>query len=1554
MSLDTAKNCLEKIEHLLKQSSLDQHSVGRIIKNLSKDKISVDARELLEIALQNEGRLFHLIVFEYYEIRNVDKQKVVSVLSELYEKLVFDVLPTQNVMMIIELYLLQRHYTRDVNGGTAETKRTQIPDEKRLEIISKCVDIILNTAKLGEYYQCDDRFLFLLRTISMHLFLMPPKQKNKFREKFPVENMEYCLNIFYLIHKKTFWYKTYKLAINKPQILIMLEKFHQSLLKHSKNSDQALLESYYEVTEMEKNKEDYKNRVELFWQLKMAAYPTDICLDELMGRLNDLLEFKVLPEKEVVAIRNKIQKKLEQFRRGNVSKIQHDIQNAKGKVQATYKTMLEVYYDASRRSPPKNEMVSFIQVAHELQETQSPFEEFAAKLNFLLSSNVISEEDKAGMKARALTKSQEQSARASWGHEVSFDDFQMELEEVTLAIKNSIAIFQILQNISVVDDMHELDSTMGPLIIRRALHVIGEYIKNTNKTKNISEELQIYLSKLNHCLQLDKAMKVRDQLSHNHSFYRIEHMEKMSISDYKELQEDLRNLNYMFKSILCIHNRKIIDLFYRTVSKCSAEMQLGSLLVYVQDVKGIKLAEFETNPHILSVINDLQVKILPALSALDFKDDNEKKQKLESYIMVLSSIVDNVNEKGGRYYYNHYFDDLKTLMRHQTLEKVRQHAEQYLAEISIVHPRLVLGFTEYIAMLHNLFTDVTRLISGLPEYHSLASAIQQLRLTIFTKFQVLINIDIMNETLDDDKSNPALELACQKYLNQIHWKVGVRQDALKTHPNYENARTALIDCLKDTMSIFDVDEKFVALENYFRCLEQNIATKLQEVKRQEQRLVQGVLTSKLSDIMILQANDASSKMAQSMLLLETLDILNVKNLKDNLHQLNEVAPLLCGRNLRNYLGHGNIAYEVLTFAGAHSMPRIININARVIGSLLPQFELCANPDDSSTSYGKQNERGAVQKEISYKNQNFEEQLRHFQLQDEICRAVTQLSLPEFWAAMRNGASPSRRTHAGRTLYDLFQDEHSSLYMQYKQSNDALRPEQREFIDEFLKVIPLQYQEKYANEAIAIRKKEQYNNSLFFACQSGCARTVALICENEKNLDLYAEDVNGMTPLMYACRYSHHDIITILLEKLPSVELNSLFCDALAFSNDLRVFEMIIPKCKDINTLDDNGEEHTLLNFVLLANCDIEIIDYLIAQGVNTTRPDARGRSVTHYVVMCNRLKSFNNLIQRGFDFTQQMANRETPFKLACARGYMDILRVLLNYEYETAEWKACLASAILHNLSDVATLLFDKYADQLNSDDLFNLLQFAFFKKNRELTAFFFRNIQIASGWHMYGFLLLAMDTGDHQIFDIIQKHAEKCNKESLRQAVIDHPDLLHAAVRHHPDILIKLAELGADCSGNNRMQPGNRTLLHTLLQMPGSCLATLKFLVEKFEPDEINARDDFGRTALYLAVHARKIHLANWLLKCGADTTLTTEEGRTLLHAACMAGSLEMLDLLAMFGIIEQIRMKDIHDKTPLEYAGAEMAEIVKGYKVGMDLWMIFEVSLCLYIKCGSINVLE
>lgn len=95
--------------------------------------------------------------------------------------------------------------------------------------------------------------------------------------------------------------------------------------------------------------------------------------------------------------------------------------------------------------------------------------------------------------------------------------------------------------------------------------------------------------------------------------------------------------------------------------------------------------------------------------------------------------------------------------------------------------------------------------------------------------------------------------------------------------------------------------------------------------------------------------------------------------------------------------------------------------------------------------------------------------------------------------------------------------------------------------------------------------------------------------------------------------------------------------------------------------------------------------------------------------------------------------------------------------------------------------------------------------------------------------------------------------------------------------------------------------------------LEAVETFLKKF-PDQIDARDDLGRTPLYWAARANHIDVCETLLAAGADVNAATPDGWTPLHTAVYNKEAEAVELLLANGA--DVNARNSRGETPLHWA--------------------------------------
>ncbi len=166
--------------------------------------------------------------------------------------------------------------------------------------------------------------------------------------------------------------------------------------------------------------------------------------------------------------------------------------------------------------------------------------------------------------------------------------------------------------------------------------------------------------------------------------------------------------------------------------------------------------------------------------------------------------------------------------------------------------------------------------------------------------------------------------------------------------------------------------------------------------------------------------------------------------------------------------------------------------------------------------------------------------------------------------------------------------------------------------------------------------------------------------------------------------------------------------------------------------------------------------------------------------------------------------------------------------------------------------------------------------------------------------------------------NAEDSNGDTPLRYALNDPE-------HGRGIAVLLVIKGAKLPGEDqeaREILGGLHPLHEVARLGQA--ANVKHLLEKY-PDQVNARDEFGRTPLYWAARADHSEVVEILLANGGDINAATPDGWTPLHTAIYNRRTKAAELLISRGADVNVKNKD--GETPLHWAARRgKQEIIGG----------------------------
>lgn len=183
---------------------------------------------------------------------------------------------------------------------------------------------------------------------------------------------------------------------------------------------------------------------------------------------------------------------------------------------------------------------------------------------------------------------------------------------------------------------------------------------------------------------------------------------------------------------------------------------------------------------------------------------------------------------------------------------------------------------------------------------------------------------------------------------------------------------------------------------------------------------------------------------------------------------------------------------------------------------------------------------------------------------------------------------------------------------------------------------------------------------------GLASTIAVLLQDGHDVDAQ-EETYGQTPLIYACRAGHVDVVIQLLDHGASVTKFSLRGRTPMFEAIDQNYEEIVDHLLTVKELDINAVQSTHSNrSALMLAADLEhfgiVTSLLDHPRINVNQEDSFGRTALFYATVKGSYITVKQLLQHpgiDVDRVDNLAGR-SPLIIAAARNYCEIVELLLD------------------------------------------------------------------------------------------------------------------------------------------------------------------------------------------------------------------------------------------------------------------------------------------------------
>jgi ankyrin repeat protein len=181
----------------------------------------------------------------------------------------------------------------------------------------------------------------------------------------------------------------------------------------------------------------------------------------------------------------------------------------------------------------------------------------------------------------------------------------------------------------------------------------------------------------------------------------------------------------------------------------------------------------------------------------------------------------------------------------------------------------------------------------------------------------------------------------------------------------------------------------------------------------------------------------------------------------------------------------------------------------------------------------------------------------------------------------------------------------------------------------------------------------------------------------KGIDVHARDLEGLTPLMFACEEGHEDAAKTIFFHDPS-QINDR-CDGAdsirrgrtplmfaAFGRNIRIAEFLLSLGADVNAQDENGLTPLL---IAAQQGNVEMMRVLLSRGASLLLFDADGADALAYAVGSRDTNAVAFLLSQGADINHSdSSGYPTALRVAILNDDTDMVGYLLS-KGARASWR---------------------------------------------------------------------------------------------------------------------------------------------------------------------------------------------------------------------------------------------------------------------------------------------
>ncbi|XP_058835311.1 uncharacterized protein LOC131692343 [Topomyia yanbarensis] len=1093
------------------------------------------------------------------------------------------------------------------------------------------------------------------------------------------------------------------------------------------------------------------------------------------------------------------------------------------------------------------------------------------------------------------------------------------------------------------------------LAAERALHVMGEYLKNTPLSPHLSEIVSDMLLVSFHRHQRKTMIELRDHLSHaivdnNYIYEKRAEARRLKLN----FREGLKQLANVIQDVMLDRKQQMLIMAHKQLTNNQQSVSKQAKLVRI--LKNADLEYFDLQRY-SSKIDTLTEDFISSVHFYVPDLTHYEKGlvvKIQETLELARKSVSNTPTR--------YVSSLKCLMKRFNSFPVL-HVKDLVTKIGIYAKLFDSG---------DLYVDIDKLVWSIESKLSLSA-----RNEIFEIYEKLFNIAKLknnkidciekyryslkpktNRTCLDDTINSLFdqikETACfgdkeklqfTKHIEKLKCDCEKRADNRSTYGEFLKKAQKYLD-LADLKSFYE------SVTKLFSKMKEPIPKKIERVVNDIRKEKELKYTQHFHERLEMLQNLVSTNCthtekirnsALETLLLDIFAYLEEKltlldaGARSTASCLDKNVPILTGKQMRNFLAHGN------------ALPRIVSSNP-LIAVICNVREILQN---KSTLLESCDCKKIAQPNSSFKEwkQSVRNKVESITNQQQMFAAAEENIIENVLKYIQIGADKSAKdfNHCNILHYaargdsiNIFEYFHNKDLLEFK-NHEGNQPIHIAAECGSLKVIEFFMRETTAGKYNLINAKQKNDfTPLHFAARKGHIEVVNALLTKGAKVD--AIDNESWTPLHFAAVNGHTEVVGTLLsigvpidattnggftslhiaaENGVTEVVNTLLTEGAkvdatqidswtplhiaALNGHTAVVQTLLVKGAKVDVIEIDS--WTPLHFAA-QNGHTEVVNILLTYCASIDATTNKGSMPLHIATQNGHTETVHILLSKGVKVDATDTDRVTPLHFAANNGHTEIVKILLAncapINATTNEGSTPLHFAARNGCIEVVNTLMTKGA-KVDATDAENVtpLHFAANNGHTEIV-----NILLTKGAQVDAII----DKGFSTLHIAAQNGHTKVVQTLLTNGATIHAttakgfSILHIAAENgHTEMVNILLAKGAKVDATDI---GSVTPLHIAAQ--NGHPEVVNILLTNCA--SIDATTIEGFTALHFAAKNGHTEVVNTLLTKGAKVDATTDKGFSTLHIAAENGHTEMVGILLNKGA--KVNATDIDSVTPLHFA--------------------------------------